>query len=258
MLFTTIIASVAHADPASPAWLDWIDNLGHDTYAYPWFVTEQILACDCAPLTSVTDKVRCTESGEIVDWRRALATSRANGGAGDLTFCLAKAWLIDHMPSFDKQFLPGSVTVNGTSMLDDNIAFTLMANKAAKWTSTISMEHQLVYVLPYASYHESRQNWRPLFFAKFFSLVADAETAVEAMERLIDPNVFLNWTGHYWPSSPAQPMPEGTGYKLKWSSSTSPPIVAPLDFVAYGYGSCSGTFFFGNEHGSMTEFFTKF
>ena len=27
------------------------------------------------------------------------------------------------MPAFDLQFLPASVTVNGTSMLDDNVAF---------------------------------------------------------------------------------------------------------------------------------------
>ena len=26
---------------------------------------------------------------------------------------------------------------------------------------------------------------------------------------------------------------------MQWSSSTSPPIISPLDFVAYGYGSCT-------------------
>ena len=35
----------------------------------------------------------------------------------------AKAWLIDHMPEWDKHFLPPSVSVTGASMFDDNIAF---------------------------------------------------------------------------------------------------------------------------------------
>ncbi len=31
-----------------------------------------------------------------------------------------------------------------------------------------------------------------------------------------------------------------TDYNIQWSSSTSPPIIDPFSFVAYGYGSCSG------------------
>ena len=82
------------------------------------------------------------------------------------------------------------------------------------------------------------QNWRPLFFAKFFSVVANATTVEEALGRLLAPNVFLEWTSHYWPSSPRQPADAGT-YEIKWSSSTAPPVVSPLEFIAYGYGSCS-------------------
>jgi hypothetical protein len=238
-LYVAAVAVAAVAAPPAGEWVGWIDSLGHDNYSYPWWITEQIKACDCAPAASVTAAAECVERGKAVDWRASIAASRAASGAGELTFCLAKAWLIDHMPTFDKHYLPGSVTVNATSMLDDNIAFTLMADRAAPWSGTVSLEHKLTYTLPYASYHESRQNWRPLFFAKFFSVVADAATAEEALERLIDPNVFLNWTGHYWPSSPQQPR-GGDGYQIEWSSSTSPPIVAPLDFVAYGYASCSG------------------
>ena len=37
----------------------------------------------------------------------------------------------------------------------------------------------------------------------------------------------------------APPPPPGADYQLHWSSSTNPPVVAPLDFVAYGYGSCT-------------------
>ena len=142
------------------------------------------------------------------------------------------------MPEFDLHFLPGSVTVNGTSMLDDVIAFALMVDKAAPWSSTIPLEIKLPYWLPYAAYHESRQNWRPLLFSKFFSIVANAMSVEEAMERLIAPNVFTEWTAHYWPSSPRQPTTT-SDYAYVWSSSTAPPVVAPFDAIAYGYGSCS-------------------
>ena len=142
------------------------------------------------------------------------------------------------MPEFDLHFLPGSVTVNGTSMLDDVIAFALMVDKAAPWSSTIPLEIKLPYWLPYAAYHESRQNWRPLLFSKFFSIVANATSVEEAMERLIAPNVFTEWTAHYWPSSPRQPTTT-SDYAYVWSSSTAPPVVAPFDAIAYGYGSCS-------------------
>ena len=124
-------------------------------------------------------------------------------------------------------------------MLDDTIAFALVAERASPWARSIPLDIKFSYLLPYAGYHESRQNWRPLFFAKFFSIVANATTTEEAMGRLFAPNVFLNWAEHYWPSSPRQPQSGSGAYTLQWSSSTAPPIVSPLEFVAYGYGSCS-------------------
>jgi hypothetical protein len=39
-----------------------------------------------------------------VDWK--------DGTDNTLRYCLAKAWLIDHMPEWDKHFLPPSVAVN--------------------------------------------------------------------------------------------------------------------------------------------------
>ena len=42
-------------------------------------------------------------------------------------------------------------------------------NKAKKQQAAA----KLAYVLPYAAYHEARQNWRPLFFAKFFGKLAN-------------------------------------------------------------------------------------
>ena len=53
------------------------------------------------------------------------------------------------------------------------------------------------------------------------------------------PNVFTEWAEHYWPSSPRQPEAGAGAYHIEWSSSTAPPVVSPLEFVAYGYGSCS-------------------
>ena len=110
-------------------------------------------------------------------------------------------------------------------------------------------------------YRESRQNHRPLFFAKFFALVANATSVGEALGRLIAPNLFVDWAAHVWPSSPRQPS---SAYRMAWyrstrtqappptrhqrpslsahpgpgpdhrSSSTAPPVVSPFDFVAYG------------------------
>ena len=218
----------------SAAWLGWIANLGHDTYSYPWWVTEQQLGCKCkVDIAKSPRSVACMEDGTPVSWRSAVSS-----GSSSLTYCLCKQWLLEHMPEFDLHFLPNAMTVNGTSMLDDVIAFTLMADKAAAYSPTIPLGMKLAYILPYAAYHESRQNWRPLLFAKFFGLVANATSVEAAMARLLAPNVFLEWTSHYWPSSPRQAGEAGT-YQIKWSSSTAPPVVAPLDFVAYGYGSCS-------------------
>uniref|UniRef100_A0A6B2L825 Transglutaminase-like domain-containing protein n=1 Tax=Arcella intermedia TaxID=1963864 RepID=A0A6B2L825_9EUKA len=158
-----------------------------------------------------------------------------------MTFCLAKQWLLDHMPEFDKYFMPPSVTVPGRSMFEDNIAFAVMADNASKWSSNIPLGLKLGYLLPYATFQESRTNWRPLLFAKFFQLVASSTSTVSAMQRLVSPafphNPYTNWTAFNWPTSP---LPLGnTDFYLQWASSTSPPVVSPFEFAAYGYGSCS-------------------
>ena len=57
-----------------------------------------------------------------------------------MTFCVAKQWLLSHMPEFDKHFMPPSVSVgSGQSMFDDNIAFTLMAVNASKFAQTLPL-----------------------------------------------------------------------------------------------------------------------
>ena len=81
-------------------------------------------------------------------------------------------------------------------------------------------------------------SWRPLFFAKFFALVAAAPTTAAAMELLITPlwspssaPAFLNWSAHTWAADPLAGAPPVV---LQWASSTNPPVSAPADFFAYG------------------------
>jgi hypothetical protein len=177
-----------------------------------------------------------TANGEalLVNWREAT----------DLTFCVAKQWLLEHMPSFDKYFLPPSVTVKGANMFDDNIAFALMSDNATKTTygSNIPMAYKLAYILPYASYHESRANWRPLFFAKYFKPVADATTTAEAIKILTSApyhrGLKINFTATTWPGEPGNHP--GMENDLVWGSSTAPPVLSPFDWAAYGYASCTG------------------
>eukprot|EP00965_Chrysotila_dentata_P125870 4159952-Pleurochrysis_carterae.AAC.2 len=198
------------------AWRQWLDGFGTDAYSWPLWITQQIAECTCSVVLDIRinhadasepprrleadDSARylCTENGNTeADWRAAVVKDHARARTGSkreaMSYCIALHWLLEHMPSFDLHFLPPSIVQNGTSMLEDNIAFALMADHAAPWSSQLPLETRLTYILPYASYHESRQNWRPLFFAKFFGLVAKAQTTQEAVELLIAPNAFLNW-----------------------------------------------------------------
>jgi len=224
-------------DPSS-----WTHRLGFDDFRFAAWISEQQANCVCDA------RLRCLEAGATVDWRAevradaaartAAASAGAAGPATPLRVCLARQWLLEHMPPFDLHYLPPSVTANGTSMLDDHIAFAVMADAAAPWARALPLGLRLAYGLPYAGYHEARQNWRPLLYAKFFSLVRNASSVEEALGRLLAPDVFTQWSRHYWPSSPrqadAKDDPVRNVYTLEWASSTAPPIVAPLDFVAYG------------------------
>lgn len=59
----------------------------------------------------------------------------ANTKPSDATFCQIKEWMLNHMPAFDLHFLPPSVSVRGTSMLDDTIFFGIMALRQVTSTS---------------------------------------------------------------------------------------------------------------------------
>lgn len=200
-------------------WQGWLARFGHDDFNWPWFITSQILSCRCT-LTSEA-VANCSQlvrgSWQPVSWRSAVQKDRVSllegrhaDRDGALTFCVSHAWLLEHMPSWDAQFLPPSVVANGSSMLEDNIAFALMADRATPWAVSLPLGLKLAYLLPYASYHESRQNWRPLFFAKFFPVVAGARSTTEALGRLVSPNRFLNWSGIALPGERAS-----DGYTLK-------------------------------------------
>lgn len=215
-----------------------MENFGHDAFQYPAWIVQEMKDCTCSSQT-----LRC----------RATTSTPPQEG---LTFCAAKDWLLSHMPRFDLDYLPPSVWVRGGSMLDDNIAFALMALRSVPWLHRIPRALLLSYILPYATTHEARVNWRPLLFAKFFPLIAtlfsgpsaSSVSTVQAMQLLASPpwgpatpNTFANWSAHQWPGYPQPPAGSPDTYWLRWSSSSTPPVLSPFDFAAYGYASCTGT-----------------
>lgn len=229
----TLIAPVFGQD----TWREWIKGFGVDAWQYPGWVADQAKACNCEVRDySPPIKVECS-SYEGGKWGSVQFHSTS-----PLSFCVLKQWLLDHMPEFDKNYLPPSVSVNGNSSLDDTVAFTLMADNSSAFSSNLPLQIKLRYLLPYASYHEARTNWRPLMFAKFKGLVDGSKSTVEAMTRLMSPAwsatqapAVANWSAHVWDTYPAQRL----GPILQWGSSTNPPVISPDDFTAYGYGSCT-------------------
>lgn len=170
------------------------------------------------------------EAGRPVDWLRAQ----------ELTWCSAKQFLLTHMPRFDLHFLPGSVSVEGTSMLDDNIAFALMAWNASSLQPRPPTQLAFAYLLPYSTYHESRSNWRPLFFAKYFRLAEKLSTSRQVVDALIGKGVqIMNWTAFSWPDFNGKATADNRYLLGPFALGSAPPVVAPTDFLAYGYGSCT-------------------
>ncbi len=107
-----------------PDWKSWLSGFGHDTFQYPQWVKDEMNNCTCIfsgthvlPIASChTGALMVPKQMVPVDWRLADV----------MDYCTAKAWLLAHMPPFDQQYLPPSVSVDGRSMFDDNIAFALM------------------------------------------------------------------------------------------------------------------------------------
>ena len=130
---------------------------------YPAWVKAQMADCRCEHARSSSPAT----GGRYIS-RCADGQGRDAHDADTLTYCGAKQWLLDHMPEFDKGFMPPSVAVDGASMFDDNIVFALMAYNASSFMRKLPLALVHSYVLPYADFHEARVNWRPLLFAKFF------------------------------------------------------------------------------------------
>eukprot|EP01060_Flectonema_neradi_P010198 TRINITY_DN1731_c0_g1_i2.p1 TRINITY_DN1731_c0_g1~~TRINITY_DN1731_c0_g1_i2.p1 ORF type:complete len:420 (+),score=94.45 TRINITY_DN1731_c0_g1_i2:71-1261(+) len=196
-------------------WEDWLVNFGTDQFLYPSWATAQKDACKCTGL---------------------ICTTTYQPAEGELSYCAAKNWTLQHMPTKDTIYLPGSVSVQGDSMLDDSIIFSMMADKASGYSSSMSLPLRMAYILPHSSTMEAISNWRPLLFSKYFGAVAKANitTTWDAIEALAASH-FTNWTAHQPPGIPART----DDYHVIWHSSTSPPVASPFDFLAYGYGSCT-------------------
>ena len=248
-LYPFLLLSPVHCDnddaTTAPPYVEWLSRFGHDDFTYPHFLLEEMADCACARATSADDPPRCRSrimDNKVVDWRDAVAASREESGSDDLTFCVSKAWLLEHMPAFDLQYLPPSVSVNVTSMLDDVAAFAVLADRLA--TFKVPLLQKLRYVLPYASYHEARTNWRPLLFAKHIAFAYGAPSTAAALATLVAPNVFLNWSSNTWQGAPNEASAASGGsnaaYEIEWESSTAPPVVGPFEFASYGFASCSG------------------
>ncbi|MBN2416521.1 transglutaminase domain-containing protein [bacterium] len=83
------------------------------------------------------------------------------------------AFLIAHMPEHDLRQL-------SSEFILDNIRCAYTAVDESRWTGTMPEEVFLNNVLPYASIHERRDNWRRDFHEWFFPLVRDCATPGEA------------------------------------------------------------------------------
>lgn len=220
-----VLTVVSAAKP--PPWRSWISEFGHDVFTYPDWITDQMAACVCS--RDAAGSFSCKEADAPIK-------------PTELTFCVAKQYLLQRMPSFDQHYLPPAVTVHGKNMLDDNIAFALMANNASAFSRKLPLPLRLAYVLPYSSFHEPRNNWRPLFFSKFYNVTSETTSTIAAMQALL-PHVFRDWSGNPPLSGDGESVGAGSGdgssWSISWASSTAPPITGPFDFVAYGHGSCT-------------------
>jgi len=83
-------------------------------------------------------------------------------------------------------------------------------------------------------------NWRPLFFAKYFRVAAGHERSLDILNALIAGHPqLMNWTAFQWTSFGGRSP--GNIYQLgPFAPGSTPPVIGPFDFTAYGYASCTG------------------
>lgn len=88
-------------------------------------------------------------------------------------------FLLENMPERDLKNL-------SAEFLLENLNYAYKVMHEVKWGSEIPKEIFLNYVLPYASLHERRDNWRKDFYDQFFPLVKNLDSPSEATLLLND------------------------------------------------------------------------
>ncbi|MHB2156457.1 transglutaminase-like domain-containing protein [Calditrichota bacterium GD2] len=83
------------------------------------------------------------------------------------------AFLLAYMPQRDLQSL-------SPEFLIENIKYAYQSRKVAPWGKRLPDSIFFNYVLPYASIHERRDDWRKQFYERFLSLVKNASSPGEA------------------------------------------------------------------------------
>ncbi len=125
----------------------------------------------------------------------------------------AAEFLVRYMPEKDRQSL-------SAAFLNENLDFALRARAEFPWAQKVSEAMFFNNVLPYASLDESRERWRPGLYEKAKAIVADAETATEAVQA-INRELFNVINVHY-----------NTGRKR--------PNQSPDESIQQGRATCTG------------------
>lgn len=105
-------------------------------------------------------------------------------------------------------------------LLVTNLDLALKARDEFPWSRTVTEEMFLNDVLPYAVFDETRENWRPEFYAMSREIVKDCKTATEAIQAL-NREFFNKINVHY-----------NTGRKA--------PNQNPSESIAQGRATCTG------------------
>lgn len=128
-------------------------------------------------------------------------------------YCLR--WLQTNMPARDKGQL-------SEKQLRRHIRLALAARGASSWAAAVPVDLFLNDVLPYRSVDEQldEQDWRPMFFASFMSLVAEADSLTEAAQ-ILNKEIWALWD-------------------LRFVPDQTPEIMSVGQVLAKGFASCTG------------------
>ncbi|MFD2159339.1 transglutaminase family protein [Rubritalea tangerina] len=102
---------------------------------------------------------------------------------------VAEVFLREHMPAGDRSRVEDA---KFQKLWKENIDYALRARAEFSWAQRVPEELFLNDVLPYAILDETRESWRPDFYARFKAVVGEAKTQREAIlliNRAIKDNV---------------------------------------------------------------------